>query len=63
MEMKIRLKLKENYISANGALYSNQVVMTQDPEWSSKEVVKITDLAGKIYRLPKKYLARLSKSH
>ncbi len=61
--MKIRLELKENYFSANGALYKKQVVMTEDPEWSSQEVVKITDLSGKIFRLPKIYLTRLSKSH
>lgn len=52
MKTKIRIKVCKDYFSSDGALYSGSVVITDDKEWPLKDIVKVTDLAGKIYRLP-----------
>ncbi len=54
--MKQKLKLKENYFSHNGTLYKGDKVLTTDPMWMTKSIVKVTDLSGRIYRLDRKYL-------
>ena len=54
--MKQKLKLKENYFSHNGTLYKGDKVLTTDPMWMTKDIVKVTDLSGRIYRLDRKYL-------
>ena len=54
--MKQKLKLKENYFSHNGTLYKGDKVLTTDPMWMTKNVVKVTDLSGRIYRLDRRYL-------
>ena len=54
--MKQKLKLTETYFSHNGTLYKGDYVLTTDPMWMTKDIVKVTDLAGRIYRLQKKYL-------
>lgn len=54
--MKQKLKLKENYFSHNGTLYKGDKVLTTDPMWMTKDVVKVTDLSGRIYRLESKLL-------
>lgn len=54
--MKQKLKLKENYFSHNGTLYKGDKVLTTDPMWMTKDVVKVTDLSGRIYRLDRRYL-------
>ena len=48
MKTKIRIKVCEDYFSAEGALYSGSVVLTNDKEWPLKDNVKVTDLSGKI---------------
>lgn len=55
--MKQKLKLKENYFSHNGTLYKGDKVLTTDPMWMTKDVVKVTDLSGRIYRLESKLLS------
>ena len=55
--MKQKLKLKENYFSHNGTLYKGDKVLTTDPMWMTKDVVKVTDLSGRIYRLDSKLLS------
>tara|TARA_R100000005_G_C4898923_1_gene142056 strand:+ start:123 stop:302 length:180 start_codon:yes stop_codon:yes gene_type:complete len=59
MKNKIRIKVCEDYFSAEGALYSGSVVITDDKEWPLKDNVKVTDLSGKIYRLPIKNLSKV----
>jgi hypothetical protein len=54
--MKSKLKITETYFSANGTLYKGDSVICLDPMWMTKDIVKVTDLAGRIYRLQKKYL-------
>ena len=54
--MKQKLKLKETYFSHNGTLYKGDKVLTTDPMWMTKSIVKVTDLSGRIYRLDRKYL-------
>ena len=60
--MKLRLQITENYFSHNGTLYKDTVVVTKDDDWKNKDVVKVTDLSGKIYRLDRKYLSNLHQS-
>ena len=55
--MKQKLKLKENYFSHNGTLYKGDYVLTTDSMWMTKDVVKVTDLSGRIYRLESKLLS------
>lgn len=55
--MKQKLKLKETYFSHNGTLYKGDKVLTTDPMWMTKDVVKVTDLSGRIYRLESKLLS------
>ncbi len=55
--MKKKLKLKENYFSHNGTLYKGDYVLTTDLMWKTKDVVKVTDLSGRIYILENKYLS------
>ena len=55
--MKQKLKLKENYFSHNGTLYKGDKVLTTDPMWMTKSIVKVTDLSGRIYRLESKLLS------
>ena len=55
--MKQKLRLKENYFSHNGTLYKGDKVLTTDPMWMTKDVVKVTDLSGRIYRLESKLLS------
>ena len=55
--MKQKLKLKENYFSHNGTLYKGDKVLTTDPMWMTKSIVKVTDLSGRIYRLDSKILS------
>lgn len=59
MKNKIRIKVCKDYFSAEGALYSGSVVITTDKTWPLKEIVKVTDLSGKIYRLPVKNLSKI----
>jgi|TARA_B100000902_G_C27003931_1_gene761282 hypothetical protein len=59
MKTKIRIKVCEDYFSAEGALYSGSVVLTNDKEWPLKDNVKVTDLSGKIYKLPVKNLSKV----
>lgn len=59
MKTKIRIKVRKDYFSAEGALYSGSVVMTEDKEWPLKDNVKVTDLSGKIYRLPVNNLSKV----
>ena len=59
MKNKIRIKVCEDYFSAEGALYSGSVVITDDKEWPLKDNVKVTDLSGKIYKLPVKNLSKV----
>ena len=59
MKNKIRIKVCKDYFSAEGALYSGSVVITNDKTWPLKEIVKVTDLSGKIYRLPVKNLSKV----
>tara|TARA_B100000287_G_scaffold271706_1_gene255822 strand:- start:190 stop:366 length:177 start_codon:yes stop_codon:yes gene_type:complete len=54
--MKQKLKLKETYFSHNGTLYKGDKVLTTDPMWMTKDIVKVTDLSGRIYRLESKLL-------
>ena len=59
MKTKIRIKVRKEYFSAEGALYSGSVVITDDKEWPLKDNVKVTDLSGKIYRLPVRNLSKV----
>jgi|TARA_B100000287_G_scaffold235318_1_gene221603 hypothetical protein len=59
MKNKIRIKVCKDYFSAEGALYSGSVVITNDKTWPLKEIVKVTDLSGKIYRLPVNNLSKV----
>tara|TARA_Y100000592_G_C5242997_1_gene209207 strand:+ start:341 stop:520 length:180 start_codon:yes stop_codon:yes gene_type:complete len=59
MKTKIRIKVCEDYFSSEGALYSGSVVITDDKEWPLKQNVKVTDLSGKIYRLPVRNLSKV----
>jgi hypothetical protein len=59
MKNKIRIKVCKDYFSAEGALYSGSVVITDDKTWPLKEIVKVTDLSGKIYRLPVNNLSKV----
>ena len=54
--MKQKLKLKETYFSHNGTLYKGDKVLTTDLMWMTKDIVKVTDLSGRIYRLESKLL-------
>ena len=54
--MKQKLYLKETYFSHNGTLYKGDKVLTTDPMWMTKDIVKVTDLSGRIYRLESKLL-------
>jgi hypothetical protein len=54
--MKQKLALKETYFSHNGTLYKGDKVLTMDPKWMTKDIVKVTDLSGRIYRLESKLL-------
>jgi len=55
--MKQKLKLKENYFSHNGTLYKGDYVLTTDAMWMTKDIVKVTDLSGRIYRLERTLLS------
>lgn len=59
MKNKIRIKVCKDYFSAEGALYSGSVVITTDKTWPLKESVKVTDLSGKIYKLPVNNLSKV----
>ena len=54
--MKQKLYLKETYFSHNGTLYKGDKVLTTDPMWMTKDIVKVTDLSVRIYRLESKLL-------
>ena len=55
--MKSKLKITETYFSANGTLYKGDSVICLDPMWMTKDIVKVTDLSGRIYRLESKLLS------
>jgi len=54
--MKQKLYLTETFFSHNGTLYKGDKVLTMDPMWMTKDIVKVTDLSGRIYRLESKFL-------
>ena len=54
--MKSKLKITETYFSANGTLYKGDSVICLDPMWMTKDIVKVTDLSGRIYRIKSKML-------
>jgi len=54
--MKQKLKMAETHYSANGTIYKGDYVLTTDPVWMTKEVVKITDLAGRIFKVKRNIL-------
>ena len=54
--MKSKLKITETYFSANGTLYKGDSVICLDPMWMTKDIVKVTDLSGRIYRIESKML-------
>ena len=43
MKTKIRIKVRKDYFSAEGALYSGSVVITDDKEWHLKDNVKVIE--------------------